>query len=471
MPPTTGSRRSGGASSSSVDSATSTAARKTSMTSTGVLARALPARLESRLRLDADHASIVTSRSSAIRSASAREASPFGNAGVMRICAGSRAPAVWTADVTPTYVGARQTLARHPRARRRRSGAVLRQRRRPRAMGVPEGREEPDADQPLDGARVHLRRGRDPVPRPTDGPSRTILTGEGGATPSRFKHLIQTSDGRYRRLTPRELERLNGFPGDWTAGHVGREASFHDGQCPRGRPRRASRRRADRRRSPCRRSPRHAPPSLLAPPMAGTPAPEPAAERVRPSATSCGRTGPQHRPGASARRALREAGLGGYRLNWKKAPGRPDIAYPGRQGRDLRPRLLLAPLPALLPEPAEVEPGVLGAKVRAQPRARRPQASATSKQRLDSHRGLGVRPSGPTRRRSPSRSRRCSVGLDIELLDPEHRIERVAVEAVLFRHGSASLHIESRTASNRSGRGRQPRSAAEGQFPCTAADA
>ena len=24
-------------------------------------------------------------------------------------------------------------------------------------------------------------------------------------------------------------------------------------------------------------------------------------------------------------------GLGGYRLNWRKAPGRPDIAYPGRQ--------------------------------------------------------------------------------------------------------------------------------------------
>lgn len=27
---------------------------------------------------------------------------------------------------------------------------------------------------------------------------------------------------------------------------------------------------------------------------------------------------------------LREMGYPGYRLNWKKAPGRPDIAYPGR---------------------------------------------------------------------------------------------------------------------------------------------
>ena len=46
-------------------------------------------------------------------------------------------------------------------------------------------------------------------------PSRTILTGEGGSSPSRFKHIIKTGRG-YRRLTPIELERLNGFPDDWT---------------------------------------------------------------------------------------------------------------------------------------------------------------------------------------------------------------------------------------------------------------
>ena len=28
--------------------------------------------------------------------------------------------------------------------------------------------------------------------------------------------MIQAENGRYRRLTPRELERLNGFPDDWT---------------------------------------------------------------------------------------------------------------------------------------------------------------------------------------------------------------------------------------------------------------
>jgi DNA (cytosine-5)-methyltransferase 1 len=46
-------------------------------------------------------------------------------------------------------------------------------------------------------------------------PSRTILTGEGGTTPSRFKHIIKDGN-RYRRLTPVELERLNGFPDNWT---------------------------------------------------------------------------------------------------------------------------------------------------------------------------------------------------------------------------------------------------------------
>ena len=36
-------------------------------------------------------------------------------------------------------------------------------------------------------------------------------------------------------------------------------------------------------------------------------------------------------PELAARRILRELGYPGYRLNWKKAPGKPDIAYPGRR--------------------------------------------------------------------------------------------------------------------------------------------
>lgn len=49
-------------------------------------------------------------------------------------------------------------------------------------------------------------------------PSRTIITGEGGKGPSRFKHVIKTKSGRYRRLVPIELERLNMFPDNHTEG-------------------------------------------------------------------------------------------------------------------------------------------------------------------------------------------------------------------------------------------------------------
>lgn len=48
-----------------------------------------------------------------------------------------------------------------------------------------------------------------------DRPSRTILTGEGGSSASRFKHIIQIGT-RFRRLLPVELERLSGFPDGWT---------------------------------------------------------------------------------------------------------------------------------------------------------------------------------------------------------------------------------------------------------------
>jgi len=55
-------------------------------------------------------------------------------------------------------------------------------------------------------------------PDALDKPSRTIITGEGGSSPSRFKHVIETKDGRKRRLTPIELERLNMFPDNHTEG-------------------------------------------------------------------------------------------------------------------------------------------------------------------------------------------------------------------------------------------------------------
>jgi DNA (cytosine-5)-methyltransferase 1 len=52
-----------------------------------------------------------------------------------------------------------------------------------------------------------------------DRPSRTIVTSEGGSTPTRTKHAIGTTSGRIRRLTPEELEELNGFPRGFTDVH------------------------------------------------------------------------------------------------------------------------------------------------------------------------------------------------------------------------------------------------------------
>ena len=49
-----------------------------------------------------------------------------------------------------------------------------------------------------------------------DKPSRTIITGEGGTAPSRFKHVVKTPSGKHRRLIPIELERLNMFPDNHT---------------------------------------------------------------------------------------------------------------------------------------------------------------------------------------------------------------------------------------------------------------
>lgn len=65
------------------------------------------------------------------------------------------------------------------------------------------------------GFEYHYSEGGMIFPDPLDKPSRTIITGEGGKSPSRFKHVIQTPKG-FRRLSPVELERLNMFPDDHT---------------------------------------------------------------------------------------------------------------------------------------------------------------------------------------------------------------------------------------------------------------
>jgi DNA (cytosine-5)-methyltransferase 1 len=124
---------------------------------------------------------------------------------------------VFTIKTLPVYSGPRQVL-----------GHVLQPERE-----VPEGFYVSESDlakwtylkggknatrKKADGVEYTYSEGPIAFPDPLDRPSRTIITGEGGSTPSRFKHIIQLPDDRWRRLTPVELERLSGFPPDHTLG-------------------------------------------------------------------------------------------------------------------------------------------------------------------------------------------------------------------------------------------------------------
>lgn len=66
------------------------------------------------------------------------------------------------------------------------------------------------------GHVYHYAEGAMIFPDALDKPSRTIITGEGGSGASRFKHVVKTPSGRYRRLVPLELERLDMFPDNHT---------------------------------------------------------------------------------------------------------------------------------------------------------------------------------------------------------------------------------------------------------------
>lgn len=67
-----------------------------------------------------------------------------------------------------------------------------------------------------DGGQYYYTEGNMDFPDDIDKPSRTIITSEGGKSPDRCRHVIQDQTGRYRRLVPVELERLNMFPSDHT---------------------------------------------------------------------------------------------------------------------------------------------------------------------------------------------------------------------------------------------------------------
>lgn len=67
-----------------------------------------------------------------------------------------------------------------------------------------------------EGFKYTFSEGGMAFPDSLEKPSRTIITGEGGPSASRFKHVVLTPSGRYRRLIPLELERLNMFPDNHT---------------------------------------------------------------------------------------------------------------------------------------------------------------------------------------------------------------------------------------------------------------
>ncbi|MBX3174273.1 MAG: DNA (cytosine-5-)-methyltransferase [Gemmatimonadaceae bacterium] len=186
----------------------------------GVFARALPVQAENRLDLSEPEHFELTGEVHEISAEFGRgvERTRFGQAGFVRtVGVGKhRKRVVWTYNPKPKFNGRYQTLR-----------DVLER------GDVPEQFLVDDAALPkwkkAKGAKAEHRvhkasgftyfytEGALPFPDPADKASRTILTSEGGASPSRSKHIVPAKGGGYRRLTPVELERLSGFPDNHTA--------------------------------------------------------------------------------------------------------------------------------------------------------------------------------------------------------------------------------------------------------------
>ncbi len=178
----------------------------------GVFAEAFPALPKglppSRFSIDGDLAE-VSERFNAGRTGGT---SPFADAGLMvdrQEC---------TAVLLPAYQGPRTTLgdlllpaASIPEAFYVPTGQL------PRWAYLKGGKNETRTNKAT-GFAYRYSEGSMSFPDPLDKAARTIITAEGGPTPSRFKHVVRADNGRLRRLLPVELERLNMFPDDHTAG-------------------------------------------------------------------------------------------------------------------------------------------------------------------------------------------------------------------------------------------------------------
>lgn len=140
--------------------------------------------------------------------------SPFLNAGVM---VGRR---VVSLDLSPVYDGARTALGDVLVPEDQVPGDFFIPTSQRKEWAYYKGGKQETRTNRSNGSTYTYAEGAMVFPDPLDRPSRTIVTGEGGGSPSRFKHVVNASKGRMRRLTPVELERLNMFPD----GHT-REAS------------------------------------------------------------------------------------------------------------------------------------------------------------------------------------------------------------------------------------------------------
>lgn len=135
--------------------------------------------------------------------------SPWGNAGIMRD------RHVYSVDAESVYEGTRMTLG----------GVVVDESFVPEEFFISQdevakweyekGAKKIERTS-KEGYKYTFSEGGMAFPDSLDKPSRTIITGEGGAAASRFKHVVLTPSGRYRRLIPLELERLNMFPDNHT---------------------------------------------------------------------------------------------------------------------------------------------------------------------------------------------------------------------------------------------------------------
>ena len=148
--------------------------------------------------------------------------SPFGNSGI------AIARNIYTLEVKPNYDGKRTVL----------SDIIIDEKDVPDEFFI--DKKSIDKWKYLKGAKNEDRKGKNgftftytegPMvfPDSLDKPSRTIITAEGGPTPSRFKHVIKTKSGKLRRLTPLELERLCMFPDNHTDGQPDTKRAFFMG--------------------------------------------------------------------------------------------------------------------------------------------------------------------------------------------------------------------------------------------------